>query len=148
MQPSRFENSGPGKVGWTGVDVKDMAFALRRGLPMGVMQVLSGKDWAGGPLVQLDDCTSTAAANDLIVNFCWIRPFVEKFRDRVPSSFFIADSILALDRLFMNRLLVPLQAGDTRQSLACEEAKKVKNLIGALRGLWRSSALDSGSDVR
>lgn len=112
---------------------------------MGVMQVLTGKDWSGGPLVQLEDSTSSANAGDLVVNFCWVRPFVEKFRDRVPSSFFIADSFLALDKLFMNNLLIPTEGGDSKQSLACEEAKKVKNLIGTLRALWRSSASGSFS---
>eukprot|EP00435_Cladocopium_sp_Y103_P006735 s4214_g2.t1 len=66
-----------------------------------------------------------------------MRPFVEQFRDRVPSGFFVADVFLMLDKLWMGRLLIPVEQGDSKQSLASDEAKKIKLLIGALRGLWR-----------
>ena len=107
---------------------------------MNVSQVL-GKDWAGGPLVQLHDTISRPSADDLTLNHCWVRPFVEQFRDRVPSGFFIADVFVMLDKLWMGRLLIPLEQGDSKTNLATEESKKIKLLIGALRALWRSSFL-------
>lgn len=67
--------------------------------------------------------------------------FVAKFNDRVPSAFFITDVFLFLDRLFHGALLKPLEAGESKKTLAALEARKVKNLIGSLRSLWRSSAL-------
>lgn len=141
---SRLLSQGPGKIGWTQVDVKDMAFSLRRSMPMAVQQILTSKDWRGGALVQLEDSTSSATASDIVLNYSWLRPFVEKFRDRVPSTFFIADSFIALDKLYMGALPVPLETGDCKTLLACEEAKRVKNLIGSLRALWRSSASADG----
>ena len=105
---------------------------------MPVMQLLSN-GWPGGALVQLEDGTSSATAQDIVLNYCWVKPFVMKFRNRVPSAFFITDCFIALDKLFVGRLLVASQAGDTKITVAAEEAKKVKNLIGSLRALWRSS---------
>lgn len=131
---------GPGKVSWSGRDVKLMAVDIRQSLPMSVAQVL-GKDWAGGPPVQLDDSLTRPTAEDLILNACWIKPLIRKFRDRVPSCFYLTDVFLAMDALWLGRLLVPLESGDSKQSLAATEAKKTKALIGALRALWRSSAL-------
>ena len=120
-----------------------MAFSLKTGLPISVAQVL-GPEWRGGALVQLEDTITRPSSEDLILNHCWVKPFVQRFRDRVPSSFFITDVFLMLDKIFSvggTTLLCPLEEGDTKQSLAGNEAKKVKLLIGALRGLWRSSSL-------
>ena len=127
-------------MAWSAADVKLMAVEIRRSLPMSVAQVL-GKDWVGGALVQLEDALTRPTAEDIVLNACWMKPVVRKFRDRVPSSFYLANVFLALDDLWLGRLLIPLEKGDSKQSLAAAEAKKVKALIGALRALWRSSLL-------
>ena len=44
-----------------------------------------------------------------------------------------------MDKTFQGRLLIPQDAGESKVSLATDEAKKVKLCIGALRGLWRST---------
>lgn len=116
-----------------------MATEIKVTLPLGVTQVLGGPSWKGGKLVQLDSTITKATAEDIILNHCWIKPFILQFQDRVPSSFYLTDVFLYLDRLFERNLLIPLEEGESKQSLAAEEAKRVKNLIGALRGLWRSS---------
>ena len=104
-----------------------------------VTQVIGADAWKGGPLVQLDDAMTRPGAEDSVLNACWVRPFVERFRDRVPSQFFVAGTFLFLDKLHLGRLLQPNKAGESKQSVAAEEAKKIKLLIGALRRLWRSS---------
>ena len=53
--------------------------------------------------------------------------------------FFVTDVFLFLDKLYQSKLLIPLEEGDTKQSLAGVEGNKIKLLIGALRSLWRSS---------
>ena len=118
-----------------------MACNIKQGLPLAVAQVLSAPEWKGGALVQLEDTVSTPKAEDIVLNQPWIFPFIKKFRDCVPSQFFAADAVLYLDQLYSGPLLVPTEEGDSKVSLAVSESKKIKLLIGALRGLWRSSAL-------
>ena len=135
----RFRVRGAGKVPWTEADVRSMAIAIKQNLPVSVMQLLSGDAWKGGPLIQLEDTVTSARADDVILNHCWVGPVVRKFRDRVPSQFFLTDVFICLHKIFMNKLLIPLEEGDDVQSLACNEGKKIKCLISGLRALWRSS---------
>lgn len=114
---------------------------MKQGLPLPVTQLLSSDSWKGGPIVQLPDSTCSARAEDVVMNYSWVKPVVLRFRDRVPSGFFLTDIFLFLDRLWYGKLLQPLQPEDTKETLAGEEAKKIKNLIGCLRALWRSSTL-------
>lgn len=139
--PHSLIASGPGKVPWNVTDVRHMALDIKTKLPVAVAQVLGSDQWAGGALVQLDDTISTPKSEDMILNHCWMLPVVKKFRDRVPSQFFLADVMVYMDKLFFQKLLVPVQEGDSKLSLATNEAKKIKMLIGGLRTLWRSSVL-------
>lgn len=106
-----------------------------------MVQLLSSDAWKGGGLIQLPDTVSTPKAEQIVLNYCWVKPVVMQFRDRVPSGFFLADMLLILDRLWMGKLLIPLEEGESKQSIAGEEGKKLKMLIGSLRALWRSSPL-------
>ena len=121
--------------------MKQTACNIKQGLPLAVAQVLSAPEWRGGSLVQLEDTISTPKAEDIVLNQPWIFPFIKKFRDCVPSQFFAADAVLYLDQLYGGTLLIPMEEGDSKVSLAVNESKKIKLLIGALRGLWRSSTL-------
>ena len=105
---------------------------------MSVASVL-GSGWKGGRLVQLESAVTKATADELVLNYCWVKPFVERFRDRIPSSFFVTDVFLYLDKLWIGGLQIPVEEGESKKDLAAEEAKRIKNLMGALRGLWRSS---------
>ena len=116
-----------------------MALEIKQNLPVSVIQLLSD-GWKGGPLIQLEDSLSTAKADDLILNFPWIKPVAAKFRDRIPSGFFLADVFLYMDRMWLGKLLYP-QEDETKADLAGYEAKKVKALLSTLRALWRSSTL-------
>ena len=132
---------GPGKISWSAADVKATAVDLKASLPLSVTQVITAKEWRGGPLVQLEDTISRPAASDLIVNYWFIKAFVRKCPDKVPSAFFVADVILYMDRLFCERLLIAQNPGENKKSLAGEEGKKIKALMGYLRYLWRSSTM-------
>lgn len=116
-----------------------MALKIKEHLPVSVIQLLASDAWKGGGLVQLPDTISTPRANQLVLNYCWLKPVVLQFRDRVPSGFFIADVFLWLDRMWLGKLLIPLNEGESKETLAGEESKKIKLLVSALRGLWRSS---------
>lgn len=120
--------------------MQSMAVEVKQSLPLSVTQLLSGP-WEGGAIVQLEDTTCSAKAEDLVLNFSWVRPFVRRFRDRVPSGFFLADTFLFLDTLWYGRLLRPVEPDYTKESLAAQEGKKIKILISCLRALWRSSIL-------
>ena len=129
---------GPGKIQWTLADVKTVALNMKRGMPVAVTQALT-EGWEGGAIIQLEDTISRPTAADLVVNHVFLRPFARQCPAKVPSAFFAADVFLFLDQCFCDRLLIPQQQGDTKRTLAAEEGKKVKSLIGYLRYLWRSS---------
>lgn len=131
--------SGPGKVPWKLADVRAMAVTVKQGLPLSVAQVLGSPEWKGGDLLQLDDLVATPKAEDLVLNHCWLLPFARRFPDRIPSQFFVADTLLFMDRLFMSRLLIPLEESESKVSRATTEARKIKMLMSCLRTLWRSS---------
>lgn len=113
--------------------------AVKHGLPLSVTQILSSGEWKGGRLIQLEDDTTRPTANDLVINFWWVRPFVMECREQVPSGFFCTDVFLYLHELFNNELFKVAAEGDTVKSLAAQEGNDMKRLIGALRSLWRSS---------
>lgn len=123
---------------WKEDDIRQLAFELKTGLPLPVLQVLTSPDWHGGKLIQLDELIKPSV-EDIKLNFAWVAPFVKASPDKVPSGFLIADTFLYCDHLFMGKLLQPRQPGETKQTMAAEEAGNCKRLIGALRGLWRSS---------
>lgn len=133
--------SGPGKVPWKLPDVRTLACEIKANLPLTIAQVLESPDWRGGPLVQLCDTISTPKADDLVLNYHFMMPIIKRFRDRVPSQYFLGDVVLYLNKMHHERLLCPTEEGDSRVSLAVDEAKKLKLLIGALRTLWRNSTL-------
>ncbi|CAK9090350.1 30S ribosomal protein S6, partial [Durusdinium trenchii] len=66
-------------VPWTESDVQTLAIAVKQSLPLSVIQVLTAPEWSGGRLLQLADDTSRPAANDLILNFYWLKPVAAKF---------------------------------------------------------------------
>lgn len=109
-------------------------------LPLSVAQVLASPSWQGGPLVQLEDTISKPKAEDLVLNYCWICPIVKKFRSQIPSQFYLIDVFLYMDKIYNGRLLIPQEAGDSKETLATDEAKKMKLCIGSLRSLWRSTS--------
>ena len=118
-----------------------MAVEIKQHLPLSVAQVLGGDSWKGGSLVQLEDTVATPKSEDVLLNYCWIAPIVKRFRDKVPSQFFLADTFIYMDKLYQGRLLVPTEQGETKIDVATNESKKLKMLVGSLRALWRSSAL-------
>ena len=114
---------------------------LKQSLPMPVLQVLSSDAWCGGDLLQLKDETSRPTAEEVVLNFAWLRPVCQQFKSTVPSGYFCTDLFLALDDLFLQRLIHPT-AEKGKKALAAIEGYRMKRLMGAVRFLWRSSILD------
>lgn len=93
------------------------------------------------------------ARQEISENFVWLRPvcelFPSKVRDaristswpQVPSSFFLGDSFLMLDKKFRGGLIV-VDERLAKKDIAAREARRVKKLMGALRHLFRNSAWD------
>ena len=113
-------------MSWSASDVRSMAVSIRMGLPLSVAQIIGSDTWTGGALVQLEDTLTRPVAQDLVMNYCWVKPFVQQFRSAVPSVFFVTDVFLFLDKLYQSKLLIPLEEGDTKQSLAGVEGNKIK----------------------
>lgn len=65
----------------------------------------------------------------------------------VPSAYFLTDCWLMVDKYLGNKLLCSQSGEDSRVKLAGLEGVKLKRLISALRGLWRSSP-KGGADER
>ena len=134
-----ISNPGPGKIQWTVTDVKDVAMQIKMNLPITVATLIGSGEWKGGACVQLEDMISRPTASDLVVNYPWLKAFIKKCPDRVPSAFFAADCFLVLDQFYLGRLLVPQEEGSSKKTIAAEEGRKIKALVGYLRYLWRSS---------
>ena len=70
----------------------------------------------------------------------YVRPAVEEFPTCVPGSVFLTDVWLMLDQKLEGKLLVH-PTRDGKQLQAGREASRLKRLVGALRYLYRNSAL-------
>lgn len=89
--------------------------------------------------MQLENDVSRPTADDCILNYIWLRPFVSKFPETVCSGYYAADVFRALDVYLENKLLQSSDPMDTKKSMALDEGGKMKRLMGGLRYLWRSS---------
>ena len=118
-----------------------MAFGIKLKMPLAISQLIGSGEWKGGALVQLESEISRPTSEEVILNYIWLRPFVAFSPTAVCSGFFITDVMLQLDRLYLGALLIPVDKGDTKTSLAAAEAGRIKLLMGSLRNLWRSSVL-------
>lgn len=58
---------------------------------------------------------------------------------QVPSAFYLTDCFLWLDALLGKGMFIP-DAENTRVTLAGQDAKRLKKLVGALRYLFRNSS--------
>ena len=114
---------------------------MKASLPIAVADIITSVEWKGGDLIQLDSEIARATSDDIVVNYPWLKPFVMKFRESVPSGFFCTDVMLELDRLFEEKLLWSTQPGDTKQVVAAREGSRIKRLMSGLRTLWRSSTM-------
>lgn len=55
--------------------------------------------------MQLGSELSRPQASEIALNYPWILPIVRKFPSTVPSGFFLADTMLWLDRLLGGNML-------------------------------------------
>lgn len=69
--------------------MKEHAKAVRASMPVTVVDVILGAEWAGGELIHLESDFSRPGAEDCCVNYVWVKPFVEKFTSTVPSAFYL-----------------------------------------------------------
>jgi len=118
-----------------------LASEVKATLPVSVVDIITSAEWKGGDLIQVDSEIARATSTDLVINYPWVKAFVMRFRQSVPSGFFCTDVMLELDRMFLEKLLWPTQLGDTKQIVAAREGNRIKRLIGGLRALWRSSTM-------
>ena len=81
---------------------------MKQNLPLAITQILTSKEWAGGRLLQLENDESRPTANDVVMNYWWLRPVAKRFPKSVPSAFFCADVFLYLNHHFIpeHRILI------------------------------------------
>eukprot|EP00434_Breviolum_minutum_P016188 symbB.v1.2.014264.t1/scaffold1033.1/size247163/2 len=143
--PADWKSVRHGKVQWNKENVAAMAMLMWSSLPRQAKAMIAKKTMCYTDLVILSDpdgCTRPTY-KDIAVNYVWLRPLCEKWPDRIPSGFFLADTFLMMDS-FMGNLL--LMGPDPEIELAREEARRVTRLLGALRYLWRNG--DGSHDHR
>eukprot|EP00438_Fugacium_kawagutii_P017250 Skav234048 [mRNA] locus=scaffold619:33907:34875:- [translate_table: standard] len=97
--------------------------------------VTSG-DWKGGDIVKLDSALSRPSSAEVAMNYHLLLPVLQHIPDRVPSGYFLTDVFLRMDALFQGKLL---RGNKATLQLAADEGVKLKQLVGGLRALWRSS---------
>lgn len=72
---------------------------------MALVTLFASAEWQGGKLIQLDSDLSRPNAAEVALNYPWLKAIAGKFRQSIPSGFFLCDVMLWLDRLFGGRLL-------------------------------------------
>ena len=108
-------------------------------LPEVMLSVVRSGKWAGGPVLALTDPIHWAVnVQDLHINQCFILPIIELYADRVPSAYFLADTVMHLDKL-LNDGLLKNKLGQTKTTLALAEGGKLKNCCSYVRYLTRNT---------
>ena len=98
--------------------------------------VLSGK-FKGTMVVKLANEVVTPTELDIENNFVILAPLCKVFTTCVPGCFLLADALIYLNlKHCESKLLNPL-SGETVETLAVQEASKLKRLMQKLRDLWR-----------
>ena len=75
----------------------------------------------------------------------WLKPLCHHFKSKVPGGLFLTDVMMYLDVLIGGNLLC--KPGVEKVAQAADEAKRLKRLMGALRYLWRNSALEGRKSI-
>ena len=82
FQKQRCE--GAGRIGWSCEQVRTLAKAALANLPATVHDLVLGDEWKGGDVVLLDSALVRPGANDVAVNFFFLKPILESSPDKVP----------------------------------------------------------------
>lgn len=116
-------------------------------MPQKALDIVRGQRLApGGDLVKLDFEYGRPSSKEISANYVWLRPVVERYPSKVPSQFLLTDAMLKLDEKFNGYLLVCTET-ETKQDLGGKESRRVKKLLGALRHLFRNSAVSHDHNV-
>ena len=134
-----FKSSRGCKVAWSLADVQAQAKLMSEMLPKKVHDLVGSSSYTGGPIINYDNVLSSPTRVHLKKNACWLKAVVTIFKSSVPSGYFLADSLLELDKVMGERLLRP-SAGQCKLTLALQEAAKLKKLAGHLRYLYRNTS--------
>jgi hypothetical protein len=92
------------KVRWSQHDVQQMATHFVKHIPQDALLMLVSGTLKPGPLITMDENGPISVA-DLARGAAWVKPFVMKFPEAVPSGFLIADVLLRVDVLLLGKLL-------------------------------------------
>ena len=153
-----WKSTHTSKASWDEHLVRAVAAKLHATMPNEVVALITSGAFRGGPLVNMTLAPFEPTVQDIANNRLWVEPYVEKFKTKVPSAFFIADTLLLEDETLKGSLLKPLppppgeeadiKSVPTKIQLALDEASRIKRLISHLRSLWRSSSNSDLPDVQ
>ena len=136
------------KAKWNHDEVKALAKDLHDALPARARALLRSKAWEGGPIIKIDDeATWNVTEPDVEANACWLRPLIERYADRIPSVYFMADVYMELHLMMECRLLQGKNPEDTPRTLAMQEAGKHKKVLQKLRQMWRDWPVGARSEA-
>ncbi len=65
-------------------------------LPMSIHTLVNSPDWKGGDVVRLDSALTRPGANDVAINFYFLKPVLEQSPDRVTLPSLVAERIVLL----------------------------------------------------
>ncbi len=82
----------------------ELAVHYVRNLPPIAVHMLITQAFKPGALVDLNECQPITFAH-LLRGAVWIKPWVMKFSDCIPSGFMMADVLLQADRILKGKLL-------------------------------------------
>ena len=117
--------------------MQKLANNIYAGLPARTKMLVTESRFVGGQVISLEDQTGWAVrVGDLKAHHAFLRPLVKEFPSTVPSGFLCADVLLELNRMFDDKLFVPIE-DDTKDEMALANGGKLKKMVGALRNLYR-----------
>ena len=122
------------KVDWEEAQVYELAEAWKAGLPEVALQLVAENGVHANHICPLTSGCRGASRGDVENNFLWLKPVAELFPDSSPSSYFLADSMLALDWLLDNHII------DGNKEDAVKIGTRIRTCLGYARLLCRGSA--------
>lgn len=68
---------GAGRIGWNFAEIDACAKAMMGSLPMSIHTLVNSEDWKGGDIVRLDSALVRPGANDVAINYFFLKPVLE-----------------------------------------------------------------------
>ena len=127
------------RVPWTHEHVISLAEAIIENMPKNLVNMLLDGKLRPGPIVELQAGGQYGvSASDVVGHQVYLGPLVKAYPAAAPSSFLLADVLLAIDEKLDGKFILRPEAGD-KKLWALQDASRLKRLIQHLRYLYRAT---------